>query len=48
MSPIIVGGIIGGIIGLIVVVITFFAKEQKFNKILRTIKDPIEYAALYH
>lgn len=48
MSPVIVGGIIGGIIGLIAVVIIFFAKEQKFNKILRTIKDPIEYAALYH
>jgi hypothetical protein len=48
MSSILIGGIIGGIIGLIAVVIIFFAKEQKFNKILRTIKDPIEYAALYH
>lgn len=48
MSSIFIGGIIGGVIGLIVVVFIFHSKEQKFNKILRTIKDPIEYAALYH
>ncbi|MEO6612729.1 MAG: hypothetical protein ABIT05_08625 [Chitinophagaceae bacterium] len=42
------GAIIGAIIGLLVVVFTFFAKEQKFNKILKTISGPMEYAALYH
>ncbi len=43
-----IGAIIGGIIGLLVVVFIFFSKEQRFNKILRTITDPMEYAALYH
>lgn len=43
-----VGAIIGAIIGLLVVVFTFFMKEQRFNKVLRSITDPIEYAALYH
>lgn len=42
------GASIGGIIGLLVVVFTFFAKEQRFNKVLRSIKEPMEYAALYH
>jgi len=48
MSSIVVGAIIGGIIGLIVVVLMFFAKEQRFSKVLRSIKEPVEYAALYH
>lgn len=48
MSTMLIGGIIGGIIGIVVVVLMFFAKEQRFNKVLRSIKDPIEYAALYH
>ena len=43
-----IGAIIGGIIGLLVVVFTFFAKEQRFNKVLRSIPAPMEYAALYH
>lgn len=43
-----VGAIIGGIIGLLVVVFTFFAKEQRFNKVLRSINVPMEYTALYH
>ena len=42
------GAIIGAIIGLLVVVFSFFAKEQKFNKVLRSITGPMEYAALYH
>jgi hypothetical protein len=42
------GAIIGAIIGLLVVVFTFFVKEQKFNKILKSITGPMEYAALYH
>ena len=43
-----IGAIIGGIIGLLVVVFNFFAKEQRFNKVLRSISVPMEYAALYH
>lgn len=42
------GAIIGGIIGLLVVVFMFFSKEQRFNKVLRSIKEPLEYAGLYH
>lgn len=42
------GAIIGGIIGLLVVVFLFFSKEQRFNKVLRSIKEPMDYAALYH
>ncbi|HUR66373.1 MAG TPA: hypothetical protein VMZ03_08460 [Chitinophagaceae bacterium] len=42
------GAIIGAIIGLLVVVFNFFAKEQRFNKVLKSIKEPMEYAALYH
>lgn len=45
---ILTGAIIGGIIGLLVVVFNFFAKEQRFNKVLRSIKEPVEYAALFH
>lgn len=45
----ITGAIIGAIVGLLVVVFTFFSKEQRFNKVLRSIKEPnMEYAALYH
>lgn len=43
-----IGAIMGAIIGLLVVVFSFFAKEQRFNKVLKTITDPVEYAALYH
>lgn len=44
-----VGGIIGGIIGLLIVVFNFFFKEQRFNKVLKSISEPaMEYAALYH
>lgn len=43
------GAIIGAIVGLLVVVFTFFMKEQRFNKVLKSIADPnISYAALYH
>jgi len=48
MSPIIIGAIIGGVIGLIIVVFMFYAKEQRFNKVMKSIKEPVEYAALYH
>jgi hypothetical protein len=43
------GAIIGGIVGLLVIVFSFFAKEQRFNKVLRSITEPnLEYAELYH
>lgn len=42
------GAIIGGVIGLVVVLVTYSLKEQKFKKIIKTITEPVEYAALYH
>ena len=43
------GAIIGGIAGLLAVIFVFMAKEQRFNKVLRSIKEPgMEYAALFH
>lgn len=49
MNSIWTGAIIGGVIGLLVVVFTHFSKEQKFNKLLKTLSDPgVEYTALYH
>ena len=45
---IIEGAIIGGVIGLVVVVVTFSAKEAKYKKLLKTITEPIEYSGLYH
>ncbi len=43
------GAIIGGIVGLLIVVFSFFIKEQRFNKVLKSITAPsMEYAALYH
>lgn len=43
------GAIIGAILGLLIVIFNFFIKEQRFNKVLRSIKEPgMEYSALYH
>ena len=43
------GAIIGGIVGLLVVVFSFFIKEQRFNKVLKSITDPgVQYVALFH
>ena len=44
-----VGAIIGGIIGLLVAILNYFAKEQRYNKVLKSITEPnLEYAELYH
>jgi hypothetical protein len=48
MSIIVVGGIIGGVIGLLTVVIMFFLKEQRYNKLLKSVKEPVDYSGLYH
>ena len=40
--------LVGAIIGLLTVVVMFFLKEQRYNKLLREIKEPIEYSGLYH
>lgn len=48
MSTILTGAIIGGVVGLVVVVFMFSIKDQKFKKILKTITEPYDYAALYH
>jgi hypothetical protein len=42
------GAIIGGVIGVIVVLITYSAKDSKYKKLLKTITEPVEYSALYH
>jgi hypothetical protein len=43
------GAIIGGIIGILVAFLINFSKEQRFNKVLKSIREPaMEYAALYH
>jgi hypothetical protein len=43
------GAIIGAIVGLLVVVFTFFIKEQRFNKVLRSITEPnLQYTGLFH
>ncbi len=47
-GTVLTGAIIGGLVGLIGVVFVYFRKDQKFNKILRTIKEPMQYAAFYH
>jgi hypothetical protein len=48
MSSIITGAIIGGIVGVLVVVIMFFVKDNKYKKLLASITEPIQYSALYH
>lgn len=48
MPSFVTGAIIGGVIGLLVYFLNFFFKDQRFNKILSSIKDPMDYAALYH
>ena len=42
------GAAIGAGIGLVVVVVTYSAKNQKYAKILKTINVPIDYSGLYH
>jgi hypothetical protein len=44
-----VGAIIGGIIGVLVLVFAYFLREQRFNKILRSLgNEPLEYAAQFN
>ena len=43
------GALIGAVCGLVAAIFIFLSKEQRFNKILRSIQRPeMEYAALYH
>ncbi len=42
------GAIVGGIIGLVVYLIMYTAKDQKYKKLLKTIKGPVDYSGLYH
>lgn len=43
-----IGAIIGGIVGVFVVLFMFNAKEQRFKKVMKSINQPVDYAALYH
>ncbi len=45
---IIPAAIVGGIIGLIIVFINMTAKQARYKKIVKTITEPIEYAAPYY
>ncbi len=43
------GAIIGAIAGLVAVVFIYFNREQRYNKVLKSIVEPhMEYAALFH
>jgi hypothetical protein len=42
------GAIIGGVIGVIVVLVTYSAKDSKYKKLLKTITEQVDYSALYH
>ncbi len=42
------GAIVGGVLGLIVVLVTYSLKEQKFKKLIKTVTEPVDYSALYH
>jgi hypothetical protein len=48
MSPILTGAIIGGVVGLVAVVAIFTAKDNRFKKVMASVKEATEYAALYH
>lgn len=48
MSPIVTGAIIGGVVGLVAVVVIFAAKDSRFKKVMASVKEPTDYAALYH
>jgi hypothetical protein len=48
-NTILTGAILGAIGGLVGVVIVYFRKDQRFNKLLRSVKEPaMQYAAFYH
>ena len=42
------GAAIGAVIGVVVVVVTYSAKTQKYAKLVKTISEPLEYSGLYH
>jgi len=48
MNLVVTGAIIGGITGLVGVVGIHAAKERRFKKLISSVKEPVEYAALYH
>ena len=48
-NTVLTGAIVGGIAGLVGVVFVYFRKDQKFNKLLRSVKEPqMGYHAFYH
>lgn len=48
MNPVLLGAIVGGIIGLVTVIITFYRKDQRYKKLLKSVQPPIDYSGLYH
>jgi hypothetical protein len=45
---ILTGAIIGAIVGLFTVIAIFQIKEGRYAKILKSIKEPLDYKGLYH
>lgn len=43
-----IGAIIGAIVGVLIVFFLYSMKEQRFKTIMKTISEPVDYAALYH
>src|SRR5688572_29539832 len=44
-----IGAIIGGVVAAIILIITYFVKESKYIKLLKSIPPPApEYAAMFH
>lgn len=48
MSPILTGAIIGGVVGLIGIVFIYAAKDNRFKKVISSVKESTDYSALYH
>jgi hypothetical protein len=50
MGPsLLIGAVIGAITGVVVMLLVYFLKQQRFNAVRKSITDPgVEYAALFH
>jgi hypothetical protein len=48
MNSFVTGAIIGGIAGLAGVLFIFNSKNNRFKKVMNSVKEPVEYSALYH
>jgi hypothetical protein len=42
------GALIGAAVGLVVVVVTYYNKNMKYQQLLKTVSMPVDYSGLYH